>query len=85
MVEIKTIAGSVDVLELTLSGVGSFNGAEFKTKQATIRNSGVGSVVVNVSEQLDATASGMGSVEYIGSPQVLEAGERVGTVKKRQL
>jgi hypothetical protein len=80
-----TIAGSVDVLELTLSGVGSFNGEEFKTKQATVRNSGVGSVVVNVSEQLDATASGMGSVEYIGSPQVRESVEGVGTVKKRQL
>ncbi|MBW4543910.1 MAG: DUF2807 domain-containing protein [Symplocastrum torsivum CPER-KK1] len=78
-----TIAGSVDVLELTLSGVGSFNGEEFKTKQATVRNSGVGSAVVNVSENLDATVSGVGSVEYIGSPQVRESGEGVGTVKKR--
>jgi hypothetical protein len=78
-----TIAGSVDVLELTLSGVGSFNGEEFKTKQATVRNSGVGSAVINASEQLDATASGMGSVEYIGSPQVRESVRGVGTVKKR--
>jgi len=77
------IAGSVDVLELTLSGVGSFHGEEFKTKQATVRNNGVGSAVINVSEQLDATVSGVGSVEYIGSPQVRESVRGVGTVKKR--
>jgi hypothetical protein len=78
-----TITGSVDVLELTLSGVGSFHGEEFKTKQATVRNSGVGTAVVNVSEQLDATASGVGSIEYIGSPQVRSSVRGVGTVKKR--
>jgi Putative auto-transporter adhesin, head GIN domain len=77
------IAGSADVLDLTLSGVGSFKGEEFKTKQATVRNSGVGSAVVNVSDQLDADLSGVGSVEYIGSPQVRKSGRGVGGVKKR--
>lgn len=78
-----TITGSVDVLELTLSGVGSFHGEEFKTKQATVRNNGVGTAVVNVSEKLDATASGVGSIEYIGSPEVQSSVRGVGTVKKR--
>ena len=78
-----TIAGSADVLDLTLSGVGSFKGEEFKTKQATVRNRGVGSAVVNVSNQLDADLSGVGSVEYIGSPQVRKSGRGVGGVKKR--
>lgn len=78
-----TIAGSVDVLELNLSGVGSFQGENFQTKQATVRNSGVGSAVVNVSQQLDATVSGVGSIEYIGSPQVRESGRGVGSIKKR--
>jgi Putative auto-transporter adhesin, head GIN domain len=78
-----TIAGSADVLDLTLSGVGSFKGDEFKTKQATVRNSGVGSAVVNVSDRLDASISGVGSIEYVGSPQVRESVEGVGKVKKR--
>jgi len=78
-----TIAGSVDVLDLSLSGVGSFHGEEFKTKQAKVRHSGVGSAVVNVSDHLDATVSGVGSVEYIGSPQVQKSGRGVGSVKKR--
>jgi len=77
-----TIAGSVDVLELDLSGVGSFQGENFQTKQ-TVRNSGVGSAVVNVTQQLDATVSGVGSIEYIGSPQVRESGRGVGSIKKR--
>jgi len=77
------IAGNVDVLDLELSGVGSFNGADLKTKEATVRNKGVGSVVVNASEQLDATASGIGSIEYIGSPQVKESVKGMGVIKKK--
>lgn len=79
-----TVAGSADALELSLSGVGSYQGEEFKTKQATVRNSGVGKAVVNVSEHLDAIVSGVGSVEYVGSPQVQESISGLGRVKKRQ-
>jgi hypothetical protein len=78
-----TIAGSSDALDLSLSGVGSFQGEAFQTKQATVRNSGVGSAVVNVSEQLDTDLSGVGSIEYVGSPQVRRSGRGLGTVKKR--
>lgn len=78
-----TIAGSSDSLDLSLAGVGSFQGEAFQTKQATVRNSGVGSAVVNVSEQLDANLSGVGSIEYVGSPQVRRSGRGLGTVKKR--
>jgi hypothetical protein len=77
------IAGNVDVLDLDLTGVGSFNGEELKTKQATVRNKGVGSAVVNVSEQLDASISGLGSIEYLGSPQVKESVKGLGGIKKR--
>jgi hypothetical protein len=77
------IAGSVDVLDLNLSGVGSFQGEAFQTKRATVRNSGMGSAVVSVSEQLDADLSGVGSIEYVGSPQVRKSGQGLGSVKKR--
>jgi Putative auto-transporter adhesin, head GIN domain len=78
-----TIEGSADTLDLSLSGVGSYQGEAFQTKQATVRNSGMGSAVVNVSEQLDADLSGVGSIEYVGSPQVRKSGRGLGTVKKR--
>lgn len=77
------IAGNVDLLDLELSGVGSFNGADLKTNEARILNKGVGSVVVNASEQLDASASGIGSIEYIGSPQVKESVKGIGVIKKK--
>ncbi len=77
------IAGNIDVLELNLDGVGSFNGEELKAKQANVRNKGVGSAVVNVSDRLDATVSGIGSIEYIGSPQVKESVKGMGKIKKR--
>ena len=77
------IAGNVDVLDLDLSGVGSFNGEELKARQATVRNKGVGSALVNVSEQLDASVSGIGSIEYIGSPQVSKSVKGLGEIKKR--
>jgi Putative auto-transporter adhesin, head GIN domain len=78
-----TISGSADVLNLDLSGVGSYEGAAFKTKQTIVRSRGIGSAVVNASEQLKADLSGIGSVEYVGSPQVRETVRGAGTVKKR--
>ena len=76
------IAGNVDVLDLELTGVGSFDGQALKTKQAQVRNKGVGSAVVNVSEYLDASVSGLGSIEYIGSTQVTESVKGILTIKK---
>jgi hypothetical protein len=43
----------------------------------------VGSAVVDVSEQLDTDLSGVGSIEYVGSPQVQKSGRGLGSVKKR--
>jgi hypothetical protein len=77
------ITGSADVLDLDLSGVGSYEGAAFKTKQTIVRSRGIGSAVVNASEQLEANLSGIGSVEYVGSPKVQETVRGAGTVKKR--
>lgn len=78
-----TIEGTADSLDLSLDGVGSYQGDRFKTKQATVRSEGVGSAVLNVSDQLDASVSGVGSVEYIGSPKVQKSGKGLGHVKQR--
>jgi len=78
-----TLAGAAEALELDLSGVGHFRGADFKVKQATVRSSGVGSAIVNASDKLDATVSGVGAVEYLGSPQVTQSVSGVGSVKPK--
>jgi Putative auto-transporter adhesin, head GIN domain len=78
-----TIEGSADSLDLSLDGVGSYQGDRFKTKQATVHSEGVGNAVLNVSDQLDASVSGVGLVEYIGSPKVQKSGRGLGEVKQR--
>jgi Putative auto-transporter adhesin, head GIN domain len=77
------IEGSVDSLDLRLNGIGSYRGDRFKTKQTTVHSDGVGSAVINVSDQLDASVSGVGSVEYIGSPKVQKSGQGMGNIKQR--
>jgi hypothetical protein len=78
-----SIEGAADSLDLNLEGVGNYNGESFKTKQAKVHSEGVGSAVLNVSDQLDVSASGIGAVEYIGSPRVQKSGEGLGHVKQR--
>ena len=78
-----TIAGSVDTLELSLSGVGLFQGEGLETRWATVRHGGVGKAVVNVDEALDVSVSGIGAVEYIGSPEVRKSVSGLGTINQR--
>jgi hypothetical protein len=78
-----TIEGNADLLDLRLEGVGSYQGEAFKTKQANVRSEGVGNAVLNVSDRLDATVSGVGSVEYVGNPTVQKSGKGLGQVKQR--
>jgi hypothetical protein len=78
-----TIEGAADSLDLHLEGVGSYEGKDFKTKQATVYSEGVGSAVLNVSDRLDASVSGVGAVEYIGSPKVQKSGRGLGHIKQR--
>jgi Putative auto-transporter adhesin, head GIN domain len=78
-----SIEGAADSLDLNLEGVGNYDGEGFKTKQAKVHSEGVGSAVLNASDRLDAVVSGVGSVEYIGSPKVQKSGQGLGQVKQR--
>ncbi|HEV3237385.1 MAG TPA: head GIN domain-containing protein [Gemmataceae bacterium] len=77
------LSGKVDEFVLDMSGAGDFQGADLQTKTATIECSGAGRAVVNVSDILDVSVSGAGSVEYLGSPKVKKSISGVGSVKKR--
>jgi Putative auto-transporter adhesin, head GIN domain len=78
-----SIEGNADSLDLNLEGVGNYDGVGFRTKQATVRSEGVGSAVLNASDRLDVSVSGIGTVEYIGSPKVQKSGEGLGHIKQR--
>jgi len=60
-------SGSADNLDLTISGVGKFDGADLHSQTANASLSGVGSATVWVDDKLDAEISGVGSVSYYGA------------------
>jgi len=77
-----TITGTADVLELTLQGSANFKGEGLKTKRATVRHTGFGNAFLAVSQMLDATVGGIGSVGYIGTPTVRRTITGVGSVRR---
>jgi hypothetical protein len=58
--------GKAANLKMNLSGIGSFKGADLAAGTANVDLSGVGSTTLWVTNWLDATISGTGSVDYYG-------------------
>lgn len=77
-------AGAVDVLDLTVNGAGSFLGAGLSAKTASIQHTGFGNATVRVAQCLDATLSGIGSVEYLGNPVVRRNIIGIGSVRPKR-
>ena len=73
-------SGAADNLDLTISGVGKFDGKNLHGQIASANLSGVGSATVWVDDELDAEISGAGSVNYYGSADVTEQVSGIGRV-----
>ncbi len=78
-----TVAGETTDQMVDLKGAGSYQAENLASRNAEIRSSGAGVAVVRVSDTLDVTIDGLGSVEYIGNPVVTQEINGVGTVKQR--
>ena len=78
-----TLAGTVDAQAVTISGTGDYNGEDLQSTTAEVTLDGAGNAVLRVSDRLDATVSGVGSVEYIGDPHVTKDINGVGSVEQR--
>lgn len=78
-----TLQGHADALTLGVSGTGSFDGSALASRTAKVTVGGTGNAVIQVSDTLDATVSGVGSIEYIGDPKVTSHVSGVGTIRKR--
>ncbi len=79
-----TLSGKATAQNVALDGVGTYNGAELASQRAKVTQNGAGSAVVRVSDSLEAIISGLGSIEYIGNPQVTKNVSGLGTVRQRQ-
>lgn len=61
--------GQLERLTVRLTGAGHADLSKLAAADATVTVDGVGSVVVNARESLDATMNGVGAIFYTGSPQ----------------
>jgi hypothetical protein len=78
------IGGEARKQTVDISGAGSYEAAQLRTQEATVHVSGVGHVVVNVDQTLDAEISGAGAIEYLGNPQVTQHVSGIGHVRRRE-
>ena len=74
--------GKSDEQEINISGSGIYQAKDLQSKEVKIDVAGAGSAIVNVSEELDAEISGVGSVEYIGDPTIKQCVNGAGQVSK---
>ena len=76
------IGGEADKQEINILGTSNYRAEDLESKEVKMGIVGSGSALVNVSEQLDARISGIGSVEYIGDPTVKQEVSGAGRVSK---
>jgi hypothetical protein len=74
-------SGTADEVKLVLSGLGDFNAADLQSNKAAIELSGMGGATVRVEQELAATITGAGSIEYFGHPHVEQNVNGAGSVK----
>jgi hypothetical protein len=79
-----TVSGRTSVQTIEMEGASSYNAENLESQDATIRSSGAGTAVVRVSDKLDVTIEGLGNVQYIGSPEVTQEINGLGSVSQRQ-
>jgi hypothetical protein len=77
-----SLAGEIDQLTVSLNGAGTFNSENLQAKRATVTNDGMGTAIVRVSDSLNATLSGIGTIEYIGNPQVTKNISGPGAIRQ---
>jgi len=77
-----TASGSVEHQGVTGMGSGTYDGHDLQSKSAEVNLSGSGSATVRVSDTLDASVNGSGSVHYIGDPKVTAQDHGSGEIAK---
>lgn len=70
------VAGRVTEQDISMPGAGAYQARDLESQVAIVRLSGVGKASVWVHETLDARLTGVGNLEYFGSPEV--SLERIG-------
>lgn len=75
------VSGSSEEQEISLTGAGNYDATKFKSKNAKVSLTGVGSATVWATENLEVTVTGVGNIEYYGNPQIKQSTTMLGTVR----
>jgi hypothetical protein len=77
-------SGETREADITLSGAGSVDAKDLHAVNAKVNSTGVGSIDVYATEQLDAKATGVGEINYYGSPKnVKRQAGGIGSINER--
>ena len=77
------VAGNVTTQNIVLNGVGSYDGDDLCSSEATVVVSGAGSAEIWAVDVLSVTISGVGSVNYYGYPTLSQSITGLGSVNSR--
>jgi Putative auto-transporter adhesin, head GIN domain len=75
-------AGAVTSQTVSLDGTGAYNACGLTSDTAKVTVTGTSKAVVNVKSSLTVVSSGIGSVEYLGSPTLEQSSSGLGSVTK---
>lgn len=64
--------GKVESLNVSLNGAGYVNASTLEAKTGNIMVNGSGLIKVKLSDRLNASVNGAGSIEYVGQPSTLK-------------
>lgn len=73
-------AGEVKSQSITLSGAGNYDGDDLASQTAEVTISGLGRVVIWVTDRMNVTISGTGNVDYYGSPEIEQRISGIGHI-----
>jgi hypothetical protein len=76
------LAGKADILNMSVDGPGDLKGSDFLTTGCSISGTGTADIVISVSEKLDIDFKGIGSIKYIGDPEVTKDVGKLVDVEK---
>lgn len=77
-----TISGTVEKQVIEINGAGYYDAKNFSSKDCTVILNGAGGAAVKVSDKLDASIAGAGSIQYIGNPEVTQKINGIGKIEK---
>lgn len=72
-----------DRQEVVISGIGYYHGADLESRLADVLVSGAGDADLFVTDSLEATVSGAGSIMYAGGAKARSSVTGIGSVQER--